>query len=144
MFENKNSVLFDDIGSKLKVTALILFALGMIAAVICAIVILVTLEEDGFWMALICGVSIGGASWISSIVMYGLGEIVHHLEDISAYTGKMTKNGVTGVNTDSKHVTATSGAKGINSGNGMIMCSKCGKYQFADRDTCNQCGAKLR
>ena len=144
MFEDKNSVLFEDIGSKLKVTALVLFALGMIAAIICAIVILVTLEEKGFWMALVCGVSIGGVSWITSIVMYGLGEIVHHLEDISAYTGKMEKNVVTTVNTNSKPVTATSGAKGINMGNGMIMCSKCGKYQFADRDTCNQCGAKLR
>jgi hypothetical protein len=65
--------MFEDIGEKIKIVAVISFLLGVLASIIAAIV-LFTQELVGIgFLVLICG-SI--ASWLSCIAFYGFGELI--------------------------------------------------------------------
>ena len=72
--------MFDNIGSKIKAVAKVFTWLGIIASVVSGIVIITSLEPP---MGIL--VMIGGSliSWLSSLTLYGFGQLIEHTEHIA-------------------------------------------------------------
>jgi len=78
--------MFDNIGGKIKTLAVIICALGIIASVIAAIVIIVLAIENHITRDIYLGFGllIAGplASWIGSFFVYGFGELIEKVSNI--------------------------------------------------------------
>ena len=72
--------MFDNIGGKIKVVAQLATWLGIIASVVSGIVFIASLESP---MGIF--VMIGGSliSWLSSLTLYGFGQLIEHTEHIA-------------------------------------------------------------
>ena len=131
--------MFDNIGSKIKSLAMILFILGVIASFVFEIYFF--LLEEGilgvcYWfLGLI-------ASYLSALLLYGFGEIITKLTEIEKNTGANYKSQEhyteDWTNSDSKK---TSGY--VNPENRTVICANCSCKQPATRTTCWHCGARL-
>lgn len=131
--------MFNEVGTKLKVTAWILFVLGLIGSV----VLCIALFGESVLLGLLCGVASALGSWVSAMCIYALGDIADNIEYIMA-------NGTAGSSFSTsksflkgKPAGTASDSKSVFSDDSMIMCPKCGKYQFADRAVCSKCGYRF-
>ena len=77
--------MYDNIGSKIKIVAQILFVLGVIGSIIFGFVICFGSEDFkaiGFLYILLGGLS----SWLSTLLMYGFGELIERVCSIDKKT----------------------------------------------------------
>ena len=76
--------MFNNIGKKLKTLAVVIFVLDCLAALILAIVMF---SEDAAVPGIIILLVLPLVAWISSWFLYGYGEIIDKLQEISYNTG---------------------------------------------------------
>ena len=67
--------MFDNIGGKIKTIAKIGCWVGIIASAILGILLMM---EEGFFAGIIVMVALGLASWISSLTLYGFGDLIEN------------------------------------------------------------------
>ncbi|MBP3554764.1 MAG: hypothetical protein IJY37_06080 [Clostridia bacterium] len=72
--------MFDQIGKKIKTLASTLTTIGIIVSIIVGFIILVNGSGAGFLVMLVGSL----LSWLSSYVLYGLGELIDKTSTISA------------------------------------------------------------
>jgi len=84
--------MFDDIGGKIKGLAKLYCWTGIIASVIGGIGLMVSAEDGTLLIIGVLVVGLGSvASWVSSFVLYGFGELVDSTESIYYLVHKMSK-----------------------------------------------------
>lgn len=152
--------MFEEPGHKLKTVAKILCWLGIIGTVIAA----VTLGKDrygdfdllSFALILVIGCV---TSYISSLVLYGFGEMIENTSGISGHTSRILVK-LEGIEQSAgQHSTDKSSAESNHPSNsslgartsteldlkskGLIRCPECGTIQSIDRESCYCCGNKL-
>ena len=90
-FEEYHSKMFSNIGSKIKVLAVVITCIGIVASIIIGIVLMTTDEE-----LIVPGilVMIAGSllSWLSSFFMYGFGQLVENSDKTVALLEKQKKD----------------------------------------------------
>lgn len=74
-YGDSDSLLFSNIGSKLKTVARIFTFLGIAAGILAAIA-MSTIDDDLIVAGLLIGAIIAVVSWISSFALYGFGELI--------------------------------------------------------------------
>lgn len=151
--------MFEEPGHKLKTVAKILCWLGIIGSVIAA----VTLGKDrygfnllSFAMILVIGCV---TSYISSLVLYGFGEMIESTSNIFGHTSRIltkldrieqgaTQHTMDNSSAESSHPnnsslrTQTSAEQDLKT-KGLVRCPECGTIQSIDRESCYRCGNKL-
>ena len=152
--------MFEEPGHKLKTVAKILCWLGIIGTVSAA----VTLGKDrygdldllSFALILVIGCV---TSYISSLVLYGFGEMIENTSGISGHTSRILVK-LEGIEQSAgQHSTDKSSAESNHPSNsslgartsaeldlkskGLIRCPECGTIQSIDRESCYCCGSKL-
>ncbi len=95
--------MFEDIGGKIKGLAKVFCWLGIIASVITGIALMVT-DEDLILAGLLSMVVGSFASWISTWLLYGFGEIIDKLYEIEANTHNDKKEKMSETNYSHKRV----------------------------------------
>lgn len=159
-FFGEERKMFEEPGHKLKTVAKILCWLGIIGTVIAA----VTLGKDrygdldllSFALILVIGCV---TSYISSLVLYGFGEMIENTSGISGHTSRILVK-LEGIEQSAgQHSTDKSSAESNHPSNsslgartsaeldlkskGLIRCPECGTIQSIDRESCYCCGNKL-
>lgn len=79
--------MYENIGGKIKGLAIAAFVTGAIAAVICGIIIM-TYGLEMFFIGFLTMVIGPFVAWISSLVLYGFGELIDKANEIEANTWK--------------------------------------------------------
>ncbi len=84
--------MFENIGKMIKSFSITLFWIEVVAIIIGGLVVLLSGDEDMFLIALlIIGLGIGGA-WISSMFIYGFGELVDNSSRTVSLLSKLAEN----------------------------------------------------
>ena len=144
--------MYDHIGGKIKILAKVTFAIVAIASIVGGFALLD--GSDGLSMILvICGPLI---SWISSLLLYGFGEIIDKLCDIEHNTGIMMKPSEL-KKARNRHEAETKKAeaakqelqKQLEEENSVIIeCPECEEELFFDKDLshaeCPYCGCNIK
>ena len=81
--------MFDNVGSKLKTTAVVLCYLGIAASVIAGLSLIAVENIGGGFLYAIVG---SVASWLSSLSLYAFGELVIYVKMIAKNTKTTTKS----------------------------------------------------
>lgn len=135
MFENINNM-FENTGKTLKIIARIVFWLGEIGAIVCAIIFGRTMDRYGdltfhfgSFLTILLGMAI--AVVVSSILLYGFGIVIEAMEQIQYNSDKITLTTVKGY---------------YNRDDGAWICPKCYTVNEKDKDSihqsscCKNCG----
>ena len=152
--------MFEEPGYKLKTVAKILCWLGIIGTVIAA----VTLGKDrygdfdllSFLLILIIGCV---TSYISSLVLYGFGEMIESTSSVLGHTSRIlikmerieqsaelhsvNKSSSKSDQPNSSSLEKQNSAEQDLKRKGLIRCPECGTIQSIDRESCYCCGNKL-
>lgn len=152
--------MFEEPGYKLKTVAKILCWLGIIGTVSAA----VTLGKDrygdldllSFALILVIGCV---TSYISSLILYGFGEMIENTSGISGHTSRilvklegieqsagqhsMDKSSAEPNHPSNSSLGARTSAELDLKSKGLIRCPECGTIQSIDRESCYCCGNKL-
>ena len=83
--------MFDNIGGKIKTLALVTTCIGILFSIIAGISLMVIDEEIAF-VGLIIMVLGSLSSWISSFVLYGLGQLIENTDQL-VYNSEISTNG---------------------------------------------------
>lgn len=70
--------MFDNCGKKIRIISIIQLIIGWIASIVLAFVL--AIEWDAFWPFLVILVGGGFITFFSSLIIYGFGIIVEHVE----------------------------------------------------------------
>ncbi len=81
--------MFNNIGGKIKTLAKVICWLGIIACVICGIVMMIA-DEDMILFGLLTMIAGSLLSWIGSFFAYGLGELIDNSSKLVALAQKNT------------------------------------------------------
>lgn len=68
--------MFKNVGEKLKILALLNFALG----IVCGVILAITVAQDALWVCLFL-FAVPFASWVESTLLYGFGELIEKVSD---------------------------------------------------------------
>lgn len=155
--------MFDNIGGKIKGLAAVCTGLGMAASVIGGI-IMMTISESMVLLGFLVIVIGCLGSWISSLCLYGFGEMIDKICKIeeklqeSQYAASNSPQAEslerrcaeTSVTGDANSATQTTihydhveTTTAIMIGETNIQCANCRKIQFKGNKVCNRCGAKF-
>ena len=75
-------MMFQNIGGKLKILALLNFALG----IACGVILAITVAQDALWVCLFL-LAVPFASWVESALLYGFGELIEKVSDTERNIG---------------------------------------------------------
>ena len=76
---NEETGMFSDVGGKIKSLAKACFVIGIISAVVTAIILIG--DDDYFLLAIVAGLLEIAASWAFSLILYALGELVSNSKE---------------------------------------------------------------
>ena len=90
-FEEYHSKMFSNIGSKIKVLAVVITCIGIVASIIIGIV-LMTIDEELIVPGILVMIVGSLLSWLSSFFMYGFGQLVENSDKTVALLKEQNKN----------------------------------------------------
>ncbi len=155
--KNGGCIMFDNIGDKLRLLAIIFFIIGVVGS----IVVFIVLCADGMFIEGLIALSVGVvASWVSNLIFYGVGEAVEYSKSANYYA-KQALNELREIKIENKNtsiqehetlvsarveaeedVAVESAFTIVNNGN--IVCEQCKFEQPSGRKVCWKCGAKFK
>ena len=149
--------MFDNIGGKIKGLAVVSTVIGFAASVITGIIITFSYGDfESFMLGV--GVMFAGFlfSWISSLTLYGLGQLIENTDELVAQGREIQRpSRFSGQNTGSAAPAATYTATpatapanshpvfGIPVGAGRVRCPSCRLIVKEDVEICTGCGQVL-
>lgn len=133
--------MFGNIGGKIKLLAAVICALGMVASVICAIVLWSDHSRYNDTIALGFGVMFGGCfvSWVGSCFMYGFGQLI---EDTALIRGTLLPQGEQPAQAPVQPVVKESFIKKPTNDLSGWSCPHCKFFNSNDHHECTYCGKR--
>ena len=134
--------MYGNIGEKIKGLAIATFIIETVAAVIAGIALWVSIEEGWCVLIVFCGPIV---AWLSSLLIYGYGEIIDKLCEIERNTDIITKppklKEESTLKKEKKIIAVEENAV-------IIECPECGEELFFDKDMqsaeCPYCGCNTK
>lgn len=138
-FEN----IFENIGRKLKIFAIVIFVLGIVGTII-GLISMMVLESGVGFVIILAG---GFFALLSVFLMYAAGEIVEQLqmqtEKLSAFSGEQNSQNSTRKTYAAAPVKTYAAAPVIPArGDSDWFCTNCGKGNIAAVASCQYCGKR--
>ncbi len=146
-------------GGSIKGVADVIFAIGAIASVIGAIVMLVFLiNEDSFFAGLGAGILIAGGgcliSWLSTLALRGYGELIMYTAENATYLEEIERllaqnaQGTTSASgagnvVPAKNTAVEVAAQTTPAGSSTVYCGVCGAKNYYKNQVCVNCGHVL-
>lgn len=130
--------MFDEVGEKIKTISQVLCWLGIVGYVVASIFMFVnaadsysdkTLYNTLGWIFLIVGPI---ASWLSSLLLYGFGELISKISNLEKFFCSNVESFVV----DSKQDMSTKESK-------AFICTSCGEVVYQGESSCKKCGQKF-
>lgn len=135
--------MFENIGGKIKGLAKVTCWIGIVASVILGI-ILIAADEDLVLTGIITAAIGAVASWVSSFVLYGFGQLVENSDRVVYYAHKSVHPSHTGQSTQTTGYSLSEMAKnreqGTTKSTGGWYCQACGTKNDTHALLCKDCG----
>ena len=134
------TTMFENIGSKIKTVAIAAFVLGAVASVVLGAM----LSQQGIIGLFVAAIGVL-TSWISSLALYGFGQLIENTDTIAAHIRKiqMKEEREAFIKSAPKTpipTSSTSSASRTFNESGMWTCPHCGSLNDRSRDKCKECG----
>lgn len=139
--------MFENIGGKIKTTAVVVTVIGIIASVIGGIAIMAAHTRYNPTIFTGIGFLVGGCvgSWVGSFVLYGFGQMIEDLQECKGYLYTLTKNNDSG---DAPKIKSAllAGAESTKKQSASSMpaypwiCDRCGARNSSSASVCRDCG----
>lgn len=144
--------MYDDIGSKIKGLAQVVFGLGAIISVLSGLMLATSGGTDGSVVAGILSMILGPVlSWLGSLCLYGFGELIEKVSEIARNTGSGIKamEQKKAVHQANPEVNGVKEEKMTEEGDCILVeCPDCGAELYFDKDIsvaeCPHCGAEIK
>lgn len=143
--------MFDNIGGKLKTLAVILFIIGVVASLVCAIAFGITVDRWGdadfnFWLFLLILVAGCIGSYIGVLMLYAFGQLVEN-SDIRtqlAIKADMESEHKKKENKETASYQYSSSAQKTAAETPQKDCPYCGARNHIHNKTCFACGKTIK
>lgn len=139
--------MFENIGGKIKTTAVVVTVIGFIASVIGGIGIMAAHTSRNPTIFTGIGFLVGGCvgSWVGSFMLYGFGQLIEDLQECKGYLYTLTKNNESG---DAPKIKSAllAGAESTRKQSASSMpsypwiCDRCGARNSSSATVCRDCG----